>query len=405
MSYQILLGAMFCTLGWSQQLKLICANPEGNASGPYSAGMLTISPDGGLAYAALAPKEATIWWLSVSLEDRKAVFEESGIDTTTGHSYGGLKVLDLTRGTVAKACERPKHPEEPSPVEQWLFRTITGELAYVDKISGHRSSGYISFMQAFNLSEKVPCAESFSKTDPQDTLQVVAAGMAGVGPLADTGTYIHINEENGALQKWFSDLERPLGYTVPPFIRGVLKDGSGSLIVNNNDMMVVRLSPVAGREIAVYRKRDGKWFHRVHPGSVERRRAFGPYLVGIDLDNVSAGRRTNPGRQAWRSTQGLPGYQIDHKLAEWDRSANKNRIYPGRILIYDVDKEKTISLVTGQADSEVILIEGGWVYYRAADVLYKAEIGEQGLGKPVMIAQDDAIRDAHWAFFTDAGVN
>ncbi|MFN9084094.1 MAG: hypothetical protein ACK5XD_03855, partial [Acidobacteriota bacterium] len=174
---------------------------------------------------------------------------------------------------------------------------------------------------------------------------------------------------------------------------------------NNNDMMVVRLSPVAGREIAVYRKRDGKWFHRVHPGSVERRRAFGPYLVGIDLDNVSAGRRTNPGRQAWRSTQGLPGYQIDHKLAEWDRSANKNRIYPGRILIYDVDKEKTISLVTGQADSEVILIEGGWVYYRAADVLYKAEIGERELGKPVMLAQDDAIRDAHWAFFTEAGVN
>jgi hypothetical protein len=25
--------------------------------------------------------------------------------------------------------------------------------------------------------------------------------------------------------------------------------------------------------------------------------------------------------------------------------------------------------------------------------------------KPVMIAQDDAIRDAHWAFFTDVGVN
>ncbi|MFN7650844.1 MAG: hypothetical protein ACK58M_04335 [Acidobacteriota bacterium] len=24
---------------------------------------------------------------------------------------------------------------------------------------------------------------------------------------------------------------------------------------------------------------------------------------------------------------------------------------------------------------------------------------------PVMSAQDDAIRDAHWAFFTDAGVN
>jgi hypothetical protein len=64
-----------------------------------------------------------------------------------------------------------------------------------------------------------------------------------------------------------------------------------------------------------------------------------------------------------------------------------------------------ISSVTGQADSEVVLIEGGWVYYRAADELYKAEIGQQGLGKPVLMAQDDAIRDAHWAFFTDAGVN
>jgi len=45
------------------------------------------------------------------------------------------------------------------------------------------------------------------------------------------------------------------------------------------------------------------------------------------------------------------------------------------------------------------------VYYRAANVLCKAEIGELELAKPVMIAQGNAIRDAHWAFFTEAGVN
>ncbi|MFO0363610.1 MAG: hypothetical protein ACK55F_02840 [Acidobacteriota bacterium] len=400
MVYQILLGAVFCSLGWSQQLKLICANPEGNQSEPDSARMVTISPDGRLSHTALSPDKSIIWWLSVSLEDRKAVLEETWTDAETGKQSGGLKVLDLARGTVAKVCERPKHPTRMSPVGQWFFRTATGELAYVDDLAGTTSSGYISFMQAFNLSDNVPCAASFSKVEPEEGFRIVASGIPGVVSLMYDGTYIHINKENGGLQKPISGREVPLGFTVPPFILGVLKNELATIVINNNDMLVVSLNPEAGQEIAVYRKRDGKWLHRLHPRSVVRSRAFGPYFVGIDAETVGAGRRTNPGSKAWRSTQGLPGYQIGRRLAE-----DKDKIYPGRIFIYDVEKEKSISLVTGQADSEVILIESGWVYYRAADVLYKAEIGERELGKPVMIAQDDAIRDAHWAFFTEAAAN
>jgi hypothetical protein len=129
MIYQILLGAVFCSLGWSQQLKLICANPEGNASGPYSARMLTISPDGRLAFTAISPHKSIIWWLSVSLEDRKAVFEETWTDAETGNASGGLKVLDLARGTVTKVCHRPKSPDGLGSVEGWLFRTATSELS------------------------------------------------------------------------------------------------------------------------------------------------------------------------------------------------------------------------------------------------------------------------------------
>lgn len=73
-------------------------------------------------------------------------------------------------------------------------------------------------------------------------------------------------------------------------------------------------------------------------------------------------------------------------------------IWPKSNQVYDASSEKTYTIVTGQADSEVLLVENGTVYYRSADKLYSAEIGEDGLKPARLLATSELIRDAHWAF-------
>ena len=55
-------------------------------------------------------------------------------------------------------------------------------------------------------------------------------------------------------------------------------------------------------------------------------------------------------------------------------------------------------ITTDQADSEILLIEKGVVYYRVSDRLYSAPITATGIGTASLLATDEAIRDAHWAF-------
>ena len=63
-----------------------------------------------------------------------------------------------------------------------------------------------------------------------------------------------------------------------------------------------------------------------------------------------------------------------------------------------VDSEKMYPITTNQADSEVLLVENGVVYYRVSDCLYSAEIRGGEIGAPKLLAKAEEVRDAHWAF-------
>jgi hypothetical protein len=54
---------------------------------------------------------------------------------------------------------------------------------------------------------------------------------------------------------------------------------------------------------------------------------------------------------------------------------------------------------THDADSEVILVEDGQVYYRVDQAIYRAKIGEKELDKPELLVEDKEVPGIHWAFF------
>ena len=73
-------------------------------------------------------------------------------------------------------------------------------------------------------------------------------------------------------------------------------------------------------------------------------------------------------------------------------------MFPGRLHLYDVTNERVYTIATNQGDSEVLLVENNIVYYRVSDRLYSAPVTEKGIGAARLLASNEAIRDAHWAF-------
>ena len=69
----------------------------------------------------------------------------------------------------------------------------------------------------------------------------------------------------------------------------------------------------------------------------------------------------------------------------------------GRLIIYNYASKKRFVLETKQEDSELLLIDQNYIYYRVNDELFKATIGGD-LGQGVMIAQGEMVSDVHWAF-------
>ena len=65
----------------------------------------------------------------------------------------------------------------------------------------------------------------------------------------------------------------------------------------------------------------------------------------------------------------------------------------------NIHSKEYIEWNTGQGDSEILLVQNRMVYYRINDKIYKASIiGEDKLGKPDLLIQDERVPDIHWAF-------
>ena len=72
-------------------------------------------------------------------------------------------------------------------------------------------------------------------------------------------------------------------------------------------------------------------------------------------------------------------------------------IYPGILHLYDAASDKSYTITTNQADSEVLLVVERALYYRVITAFYSAPITSEGVGAARLLASSEVIRDAHWA--------
>jgi len=142
----------------------------------------------------------------------------------------------------------------------------------------------------------------------------------------------------------------------------------------------------------LFRKKDKTW-HALPALSRGPIVGFGRYLAVSEERPKSAQDPRSADVEKWKASNGR-----DLREALQGLEPHISVVYPGRLHLYDVETERVHTITTNQGDSEVLLVENGNVYYRAADELYSAPISSDGVGPGRLLATDDLIRDAHWAF-------
>jgi hypothetical protein len=137
-------------------------------------------------------------------------------------------------------------------------------------------------------------------------------------------------------------------------------------------------------------KKTSAWQVMRVPGAISRLRDFGLWIASTVQEGDS--RRESPGKAHRSQVTTRTGRPVDLVLSE-------HNIYsPGLLFFHNVGTGKEFTIETKEGDCEVLLIDGGTLYYRVNRAIYKAALGPSGVEKTTQLVEDDVVRDIHWAF-------
>jgi len=373
------------------QLHLIAGSPNPTGSETFAAALLRVEGDGVVkAVAQLVPKSSGTALITLSYDWRKAFIDSA-------ENGGTLMVLDFDKAAVVKSCKNPNTPGMAG-VEHWLADSPELGPAY----EGHSWSTppNIPVVEGMSLDPAVPCIKSFAAVDPSDIGYIAANGQAAVAGLAPfDGTWVAVAAPpaSGTISK-FIGKRVELPFHVPAELRKGVKHPA-ALVISDSYALVLSLPETeTGHRTLVFRKEDSTWHVLPAPSEFYTLRSYGQFIGVTEIQPASSQNLQSVGSEEWRRGASAMGPDLAARFSTYRLSRSLAGVFPGHLYLYDVATEKMSRIATNQADSEILLVEDGLVYYRVSDRLYAAEISEKGIAAPRLIARADAIRDAHWAF-------
>jgi hypothetical protein len=377
------------------QLHLLAGSPHEKYNETYAASLFRVEDDGAVKpVSELVAKSPGAWWISIAYDLRKAVVE-------TGYPGNAIMVVDFDKAAVVKKCaESPDPGGRRGFGEQWLsnppafgpsFEWIAASADPKDAV-----------VRGMLLDPAVSCKDSFANRPAEEVRFALKDGKAGIGDVVfNMGLDITIQDAQSEVDYGrayaFVGKHIPLDYVVPRDLLASIHWLS-YLEFNDSHVLCITLAPPGGYRsyrVLVFRKSDKTWHVLRTPSEIgPDLRGFGRYIAVTEKNEMSPKNPKSAGSEKWRKGKRTMGPE----LAERMDSPEDRMVYPGKLHIYDVETEKLFPLTTDQADSEVLLVENGLVYYRVLNQLYQAPISDRGIGPARLLATDDAILDAHWAF-------
>lgn len=377
----------------SGQLHLLAGSPHEKYNETYAAGLFRIEDDGAVKLVSeLAPKSPGAWWINISYDLRKAVVE-------TPYPENAIIVVDFDKAAVVKKCAHSPDPGGRRGYgEQWLSNppAYGPSFEWVAVSADHKDR----VVRGMLLNPAVPCEESFENRPLSAVRFALKDGRAGVGDVVfNMGLDIVIEDTQAEVDYGRLYAKRvALDYTVPRDLLLASTRWLPYLNINDSEVFCITLAPPGGYRsyrVLVFRKSDKTWHVLRTPSEIgPDLRGFGKYIAVTEKNKMSPKNPKSAGREKWRKGKRGMGPEVAERMD----NAEDGVVYPGKFHIYDVETEKLFPLTTDQADSEVLLVENGLVYYRVLNQLYQAPISDRGIGPARLLATDDAILDAHWAF-------
>jgi hypothetical protein len=203
--------------------------------------------------------------------------------------------------------------------------------------------------------------------------------------------------DNGKLVFKIGGREIASSWILPNSIK-YSKDDRVVLFINNDlisvfssiDTRVKDSKGLGHTMLQILNKVNNTWNSLKVDGGKTQVRGFGPWLAGYvaELEHEVNSPGKSKRRQKITST-GSP--------ADW-RFKDRKVYSPGTLFIYNAQTKEKYTIETDQGDSEVLLVEGGKVYYRVNDEIYQAKIVKNKIERGAIIVKGDGVPDIHWAF-------
>jgi hypothetical protein len=366
------------------QLYLIAGSPTPKHFDGYSTVLAVVGADGSVKnLEELVPANLGTDWMTTSYDARKALILPRGSD-------GQILVFDFDAASVIKSCPQ-RQTAGLVYVGAWLVDSPSHGLMFTQYLAAEdRRSSNTDQFSAMILDSTVPCQNSFVKLDASEIKYVVADGFAGI---ADIGSHdskdVAVGSDGALSGGWLNGERTYYDYKVPASLLDGLKHPAATILVNNKQILGLFLAESADRRLLVLRKSDNTW-HQVPDASVGR--GFGSVIATSEAHEKDQRMIESVGKRDWHREDSRTGPAMMARLPSYPL------VYPGVLHLYDAATENFYTIRTNQADSEILLVENDNVYYRVGNRLYSAPFSGKSIGAPKLLATDELIRDAHWAF-------
>jgi len=389
-----ILVAAFAVQAEESRLYLMTGTTTPKRNDSYASTLVHVRSKGGVEVKeTLIDARHGSEWIGVSYERHVAVLVPK---TIPKRKENEIVVLDFNKAAAVKRCRIPEVPGTSSVVNQWLS-DLPGQGLFYERVLFVPGTGG-GKVQRMSLSAEMPCDLSFDIVRPDEVKYMVASGIAGVAGLVFTEWLRGSVDENRRIRIPATTEHHLLGYELPVAMRRNPEPDIISVVINNSHVLSVSVrEDTQGNSFhnVILRKRDKTWRRLPVASELTLVRAFGPFVGVVELFLKTSSSQQSAGRAEWRKEQTATGPAQE----EWFEEEARDEVYPGRLHVYDSETERLHTIVTAQADSEILLVEDNTVYYRVADRLYSAAIEGKQLGKARLVAKAEEIRDAHWAFF------
>jgi hypothetical protein len=364
------------------QLYLVTGTVTGSPESEYfGSSLLRVERDGKTSVVSeLVPDSAGLTYVGVSYDWRRLVIRGGG-----GEKGGPetVLVLDFDKADAVKRCQEPDSSGKIT-LYSWLAKQPNfGPALEWLSVDDTKS------VEGMLIEPTIPCDKSFVGLTPGDVRFFVAHGLAGIADVADLdGPRGWVDGVDGQVR--LTSEAVAADYKIPLSLRSGPQSVNALILINDSHSFVISLTQEKAYRILVFRKGDQTWHTLPIPSERHPNvRGFGKYIAGLEVQDRNPGNPRSPGEEKWPTKPRRTGPDLTGRVRE---------VYPGKLHVYDVDTERVFSITTNQGDSEILLIENSTVYYRVNDQIYAAPITERGLGRGRLLATDEAIRDAHWAF-------